>query len=313
MSKEFRDKIVFENGERVIFERLNKHQSIEWAIRILQCNSSSFLETLCRSVDLKDLESLSYLVDGNGDLLEEYKSKDAFDLDLSRVYYEDLLVLINRLIDEHWPFTEVTQGWNNEYNFKLDISDAIIDLTEDQLSIKSKVKSRLLSELNKACPANIKFEDFGVDRLDNFSETIALQSDSDLRDCNLNQGYFSDSTVIPVLDYLLGDYYVYSSAVKNQTVLMSLISSGHAPCREYLLGCSISLTTQYGQDVDMVCENGEHYPLDELIEKIARDRNLEGDYYDQIKEEIFGTFKVTEYLSDHLRFEVEIDFSDLFE
>ena len=180
------------------------------------------------------------------------------------------------------------------------------------MQVKSNVKDRILSELNKACPAKIKFEDFDGGRLDNFSETIALKLKDYIWDYDYNQGRFTESTVIPMLDYLLGDYYVYTSSVKSQNVSLTLNCLDDQAAK-YSIECKVYLELSFDDDVDMVCEDGYHYPLDEFIDEIARDRGLEGDCYDQIREEIFETFRVEKGLWKNLSFKVEIDFSDLFE
>ena len=208
----------------------------------------------------------------------------------------------------------MSRVWHKEYKFQWDISDAIIQMSEDQIQLKSKVKSRILSELNKACPAKIKFEDFGDERLDNFSETIALRLKEYIWDYQYNLENFTDSTVIPMLDYLLGDHYVYTSSVEHQHVSMTLDCLDNKSAVQYSIECTVYLKLSYDDDdVDMICEEGYHLPLDEFIEEVARDRGLEGDYYDQIKEEIFDTYVVKKGLYDDISFKVMIDFSDLFE
>ena len=221
--------------------------------------------------------------------------------------------LTDYLIENHWPFKQMARGWHKEYKFQLDISDAIIEMSEDQVQLKSKVKSRILSELNKACPAKIKFEDFGDERLDTFSETIALRLNEYIWDYQYNLENFTDSTVIPMLDYLLGDRYVYTSKVESQHVSLTLECLDNKSSVQYSIDCKVYLRLSYDGDVDMICEDGYHYSLDDFIDEVAKDRGLEGDYYDQIREEILNSYVVKNGLIDDLRFKVVIDFSDLFE
>ena len=287
MSKKRGLTFIFDGDRRITFSYLEERQRIDWAIRMLQCDSSSFLEAVSKVTDL---------LDEDGNLLEEYRDVDIYDLGIDRFSHYDVMKLTDYLIENHWPFKQMSRGWHKEYKFQLDISDAIIDMSEDQVQLKSKVKSRILSELNKACPAKIKFEDFGDERLDTFSETIALRIKEYIWDYDYNLENFTDSTVIPMLNYLSGDHYVYTSKVDHQHVSLTL-------------DC---LRLSY-DDVDMVCEDGHHYTLDEFIDEIARDRGLEGDYYDQIREEILDSYVVTRGLQDDIEFKVVIDFSDLFE
>lgn len=280
---------------------------------MLQCDSSSFLEAVSKVTDLRRFRTFQFLLDEDGNLLEEYRDVDIFDLGLDRFSHYDIMKLTDYLMENHWPFKQMARGWHKEYKFQLDISDAIIQMSEDQEQIKSKVKSRILSELNKACPAKIKFEDFGDERLDNFSETIALRLKEYIWDYQYNLENFTDSTVIPMLDYLLGDHYVYTSSVGHQHVSMTLDCLDNKSTVQYSIECVVYLKLSYDSDVDMVCEDGYHLPLDDFIDEIARDRGLEGDYYDQIKEEILDSYVVKKGLYDDIRFKVVIDFTDLFE
>lgn len=313
MSKKMGLAFVFDGDRRITFSYLEDRPRIDWAIRILQCDSSSFLEAANKVADLRRFKTFQFLLDEDGDLLDEYRDVDIYDLRIDRFSHNDVRDLTDYLLENHWPFKQMARGWNKEYKFQLDISDAIIDMLEDQLQVKSKVKDRILSELNKACPAKIKFEDFGDERLDNFSETIALKLKDYIWDYDYNQNSFTDSTVIPMLDYLLGDHYVYTSAVDHQHVSLTLECLDNQSAVQYSIECKVYLELSFDDDVDMVCEDGYHYPLDEFIDEIARDRGLEVDYYDQILEEIFETFLVKKGLWDDVRFKVEIDFSDLFE
>lgn len=313
MSKKMGLAFIFDGDRRITFSYLDDRPRIDWAIRILQCDSSSFLEAANRVADLRRFKTFQFLLDEDGDLLDEYRDVDIYDLDIDKFSHNDVRDLTDYLLENHWPFKQMARGWNKEYKFQLDISDAIIDMSEDQLQIKSKVKDRILSELNKACPAKIKFEDFGDERLDNFSKTIALKLKDYIWDYDYNQGSFTDSTVIPMLDYLLGDHYVYTSAVDHQHVSLTLECLDNQSAVRYSIECKVYLELSFDDDVDMVCEDGYHYPLDEFIDEIVRDRGLVDDYYDQIREEIFETFLVKKGLWDDIRFKVEIDFSDLFE
>lgn len=313
MSKKMGLAFIFDGDRRITFSYLEDRPRIDWAIRILQCDSSSFLEAVSKLTDLRRFKTFQFLLDEDGNLLDEYRDVDIYDLGIDRFSHNDVRDLTDYLLENHWPFKQIARGWNKEYKFQLDISDAIIDLSEDQVQIKSKVKDRILSELNKACPAKIKFEDFGDDRLDNFSETIALRLKDYIWDYDYNQGSFADSTVIPMLDYLLGDHYVYTSSVKSQNVSLTLNCLDNQAEVKYSIECAVYLELSFDCDVDMVCEDGYHYPLDDFIDEIARDRGLEGDYYDQIREELFETFRVEKGLWKNVRFKVEIDFSDLFE
>lgn len=313
MSKKMGLAFIFDGDRRITFSYLEDRSRIDWAIRILQCDSSSFLEAASKVTDLRRFKTFQFLLDEDGDLLDEYRDVDIYDLDIDKFSHNDVRDLTDYLLENHWPFKQIARGWNKEYKFQLDISDAIIDMSEDQLQIKSKVKDRILSELNKACPAKIKFEDFGDERLDNFSETIALKLKDYIWDYDYNQNSFTDSTVIPMLDYLLGDHYVYTSAVDHQHVSLALECLDNESAVQYSIECKVYLELSFDNDADMVCEDGYHYPLDEFIDEIARDRGLEGDYYDQIREEIFETFRVEKGLWKNISFKVEIDFSDLFE
>lgn len=313
MSKKMGLAFIFDGDRRITFSYLDDRPRIDWAIRILQCDSSSFLEAANKVADLRRFKTFQFLLDEDGDLLDEYRDVDIYDLDIDKFSHNDVRDLTDYLLENHWPFKQMARGWNKEYKFQLDISDAIIDMTEDQLQIKSNVKDRILSELNKACPAKIKFEDFGDERLDNFSETIALKLKDYIWDYDYNQGSFTESTVIPMLDYLLGDHYVYTSAVDHQHVSLTLECLDNQSAVRYSIECKVYLELSFDDDVDIVCEDGYHYPLDEFIDEIVRDRGLVDDYYDQIREEIFETFLVKKGLWDDIRFKVEIDFSDLFE
>lgn len=313
MSKKMGLAFIFDEDGRITFSYLGDRARIDWAIRMLQCDSSSFLEAVSKTTDLRQFRTFQFLLDEDGNLLEEYRDVDIYDLRINRFSHYDIMELTDYLIENHWPFKQMSRGWHKEYKFQLDISDAIIQMSEDQEQIKSKVKSRILSELNKACPAKIKFEDFGDERLDNFSETIALRLKEYIWDYQYNLENFTDSTVIPMLDYLLGDHYVYTSSVEHQHVSMTLDCLDNKSAVQYSIECTVYLKLSYDDDVDMICEDGYHLPLDEFIEEVARDRGLEGDYYDQIKEEIFDTYVVKKGLYDDISFKVMIDFSDLFE
>ena len=313
MSKKMGLAFIFDEDGRITFSYLGDRARIDWAIRMLQCDSSSFLEAVSKTTDLRQFRTFQFLLDEDGNLLEEYRDVDIYDLGINRFSHYDIMELTDYLIENHWPFKQMSRGWHKEYKFQLDISDAIIQMSEDQIQLKSKVKSRILSELNKACPAKIKFEDFGDERLDNFSETIALRLKEYIWDYDYNLENFTDSTVIPMLDYLLGDHYVYTSSVEHQHVSMTLDCLDNKSAVQYSIECTVYLKLSYDDDVDMICEDGYHLPLDEFIEEVARDRGLEGDYYDQIKEEIFDTYVVKKGLYDDISFKVMIDFSDLFE
>ena len=263
--------------------------------------------------DLRRFKTFQFLLDEDGDLLDEYRDVDIYDLGIDRFSHNDIRDLTDYLIEEHWPFKQMSRGWHKEYKFQLDISDAIIDMSEDQVQLKSKVKSRILSELNNACPAKIKFEDFGDERLDTFSETIALKLDEHIWDYDYNLENFTDSTVIPMLDYLLGDHYVYTSSVDHQHVSLTLDCLDNELAVQYQIECTVYLELSYDDDVDMICEDGYHRSLDDFIEEIARDQGLEGDYYDQIREEILESSVVKKGLWDNINFKVVIDFTDLFE
>ena len=313
MSKKMGLTFIFDGDRRLTFSYFEEPRRIEWAIKMLQCDSSSFLEAVSKVTDLRRFRTFQFLLDEDGNLLEEYRDVDIFDLGLDRFSHYDIMKLTDYLMENHWPFKQMARGWHKEYKFQLDISDAIIQMSEDQEQIKSKVKSRILSELNKACPAKIKFEDFGDERLDNFSETIALRLKEYIWDYQYNLENFTDSTVIPMLDYLLGDHYVYTSSVGHQHVSMTLDCLDNKSTVQYSIECVVYLKLSYDSDVDMVCEDGYHLPLDDFIDEIARDRGLEGDYYDQIKEEILDSYVVKKGLYDDIRFKVVIDFTDLFE
>lgn len=313
MSKKMGLTFIFDGDRRLTFSYFEEPRRIEWAIKMLQCDSSSFLEAVSKVTDLRRFRTFQFLLDEDGNLIEEYRDVDIFDLGLDRFSHYDIMKLTDYLMENHWPFKQMARGWHKEYKFQLDISDAIIQMSEDQEQIKSKVKSRILSELNKACPAKIKFEDFGDERLDNFSETIALRLKEYIWDYQYNLENFTDSTVIPMLDYLLGDHYVYTSSVGHQHVSMTLDCLDNKSTVQYSIECVVYLKLSYDSDVDMVCEDGYHLPLDDFIDEIARDRGLEGDYYDQIKEEILDSYVVKKGLYDDIRFKVVIDFTDLFE
>lgn len=312
MSKTHGLAFIFEGDRRMTFSYFEEHRRIEWAIRMLQCDSSSFLEAVSKVTDLRRFRTFQFLLDEDGNLLEEYRDADIYDLGIDRFSHYDVMKLTDYLIENHWPFKQMARGWHKEYKFQLDISDAIIEMSEDQVQLKSKVKSRILSELNKSCPAKIKFEDFGDERLDTFSETIALRLNEYIWDYQYNLENFTDSTVIPMIDYLSGDHYVYTSKVDHQHVSLTLDCLDNKSSVQYSIECSVYLRLSY-DDVDMVCEDGHHYTLDEFIDEIARDRGLEGDYYDQIREEILDSYVVTRGLQDDIEFKVVIDFSDLFE
>lgn len=222
MSKKMGLAFIFDGDRRITFSYLEDPQRIDWAIRTLQCDSSSFLEAVSKVTDLRQYKTFQFLLDEDGNLLEEYRDVDIYDLGIDRFSHNDIMFLTDYLIENHWPFKQMARGWHKEYKFQLDISDAIIDLSKDLLTIKPRVKSRILSELNNACPAKIKFEDFGDERLDTFSETIALKQDEHIWDYDYNLENFTDSTVIPMLDYLLGDHYVYTSSVDHQHVSLTL-------------------------------------------------------------------------------------------
>ena len=313
MSKKMGLAFIFDGDRRISFSDLEDRPRIDWAIRILQCDSSSFLEAVSKVTDLRRFKTFQFLLDEDGGLLDEYRDVDIYDLGIDRFSHNDIMFLTDYLIEEHWPFKQMARGWHKEYKFQLDISDAIIDLSEDQVQLKSKVKSRILSELNKACPAKIKFEDFGDERLDTFSETIALRIKEYIWDYQYNLENFTDSTVIPMLDYLLGDHYVYTSSVDYQHVSLTLDCLDNKSSVQYSIECTVYLKLSYDGDVDMICEDGYHRPLDDFIEEIARDQGLESDYYDQIREEILDSYVVKKGLWDDINFKVVIDFTDLFE
>lgn len=313
MSKKHGLTFIYEGDKITTFSYLEEPQRIDWAIRMLQCDSSSFLEAVSKLTDLRRFKTFQFLLDEDGNLLEEYRDVDIYDLDIDRFSHYDVMELTDYLMENHWPFKQMARGWHKEYKFQLDISDAIISMSEDQEQIKSKVKSRILSELNKACPAKIKFEEFGDERLDNFSETIALRLDEYIWDYQYNLENFTDSTVIPMLDYLLRDRYVYTSSVEYQHVSMTLDCLDNKSAVQYSIDCKVYLKLSYDEDVDMICEDGYHRPLDDFIEEIARDQGLEGDYYDQIREEILESYVVKKSLWDDISFKVVIDFTDLFE
>lgn len=313
MSKKMGLAFIFDSGDRMTFSYLGDRSRIDWAIRMLQCDSSSFLEAVSKVTDLRCFKTFQFLLDEDGNLLEEYRDVDIYDLGIDRFSHDNVRDLTDYLIENHWPFKQIARGWHKEYKFQLDISDAIIDLSEDQVQIKSKVKARILSELNKACPAKIKFEDFGDERLDTFSETIALRLKEYIWDYDYNLENFTDSTVIPMLDYLLGDHYVYTSKVDYQSVSLTLDCLDNKSSVQYSIECNVYLKLTYSEDVDMICEDGQHYLLDDFIDEVARDRGLEGDYYDQIREEILDSYVVKKGLLDDINFKVVIDFSDLFE
>lgn len=313
MSKKMGLAFIFDGDRRITFSYLEDRPRIDWAIRMLQCDSSSFLEAVSKVTDLRRFKTFQFLLDEDGNLLEEYRDVDIYDLGIDRFSHNDIMFLTDYLIENHWPFKQMSRGWHKEYKFQLDISDAIIDLSKNLQTIKPKVKSRILSELNNACPAKIKFEDFGDERLDTFSETIALKQDEHIWDYDYNLENFTDSTVIPMLDYLLGDHYVYTSKVDHQHVSLTLSCLKNESAVQYQIECTVYLELSYDGDVDMICEDGYHRPLDEFIDEIARDQGLEGDYYDQIREEILDSYVVKKGLWDDISFKVVIDFTDLFE
>lgn len=141
MSKKMGLTFIFDGDRRISFSNLEDRPRIDWAIRILQCDSSSFLEAVSKVTDLRRFKTFQFLLDEDGDLLDEYRDVDIYDLGIDRFSHNDIRDLTDYLIEEHWPFKQMSRGWHKEYKFQLDISDAIIDMSEDQVQLKSKVKS----------------------------------------------------------------------------------------------------------------------------------------------------------------------------
>lgn len=112
MSKKMGLAFIFDGDRRITFSYLEDRPRIDWAIRILQCDSSSFLEAANKVADLRRFKTFRFLLDEDGDLLDEYRDADIYDLGIDRFSHNDVRDLTNYLLEEHWPFKQMARGWN---------------------------------------------------------------------------------------------------------------------------------------------------------------------------------------------------------
>lgn len=101
MSKKMGLTFIFDGDRRLTFSYFEEPRRIEWAIKMLQCDSSSFLEAVSKVTDLRRFRTFQFLLDEDGNLLEEYRDVDIFDLGLDRFSHYDIMKLTDYLMENH--------------------------------------------------------------------------------------------------------------------------------------------------------------------------------------------------------------------
>lgn len=101
MSKKMGLAFIFDGDRRITFSYLEDRPRIDWAVRILQCDSSSFLEAASKVTDLQRFKTFQFLLDEDGDLLDEYRCTDIYDLGIDRFSHNDVRDLTDYLLEEH--------------------------------------------------------------------------------------------------------------------------------------------------------------------------------------------------------------------
>lgn len=312
MSKKNGIKRVYENGSKVLFDQMSHREFYSWMLKILQCSSDTLLETLKRKASCSMPQAFDDLFDANKNLKEEYKGRDSYELIVLTTEIEDLrrLVLYD-LLEYSWPFHEISRGWTKEYKFQLDVSSAVKDENENDVRIKNLVKDRLISSLTDACPVKINFDNFSESYpIENIAETIALRLKRDIYDQNISKDKVEEEMIYEVLDYFLGEQYIYRSG--NETMKIFVSSNPvDSPRDEYLIKCRISLEV-YGTTYVVRDETGR-CTLDQMIDYLMYDEDRDNEEMRmRYREEIFSQFDETDYFYKSIDFKVKLDVSDLF-
>ena len=312
MSKKNGIKRVYENGSKVLFDQMSHREFYSWMLKILQCSSENLLETLKRKASCSMPQAFDDLFDENKNLKEEYKGRDSYELIVLTTEVKDLrrLVLYD-LIEYSWPFHEITRGWTKEYKFQLDVSSAVKDENENDVRIKNLVKDRLISSLTDACPVKINFDNFSESYpIENIAETIALRLKRDIYDQNISKDKVEEEMIYEVLDYFLGEQYIYRSGNENMKIFVSSNPVDSAK-DEYLIKCRISLEV-YGTTYVVRDETGR-CTLDQMIDYLMYDEDRDNEEMRmRYREEIFSQFDETDYFYKSIDFKVKLDVSDLF-
>lgn len=313
MSKKNGIKRVYENGSKVLFDEMSHREFYSWMLKILQCSSDTLLETLKRKATCSMPQEFNDLFDENKNLKEEYKGRDSYELIVSTIEIEDLrrLVLYD-LIEYSWPFHEITRGWTKEYKFQLDVTSAVKEEDENVVRIKNLVKDRLISSLTDACPVKISFDKFSeASPIENIAETIALRLKRDIYDQNISKGRVEEEMIHEVIDYFLGESYIYRSGNDNLKIYISSNPVDNAK-DEYLIRCQIYVEA-YGTTYVFRDETGR-CTLDQMIDYLMYDEDRDDEEMRmRYREELFSQYGETDYLYKSIDFKVKLDISDLFQ
>lgn len=312
MSKKNGIKRVYEHGSKVLFDEMSHRELYSWMLKILQCSSENLLETLKRKATCSMPQAFNDLFDENKNLKEEYRGRDSYELIVRTIELKDLRRLVMYdLVEYSWPFYEFTRGWTKEYKFQLDISSAVKEVNENDVRIKNLVKDRLLSSLTDACPVEINFDNFSESYpIENIAETIALRLKRDIYDQNISKDKVDEQMIYSVLDYFLGDHYIYRSG--NETMKIFVDSNPVDSAKdEYLIKCRISLEV-YGTTYIVRDETGR-CTLDQMIDYLMYDEDRDDEEMRlRYREEIFSQFDETDYFYKSIEFKVKLNVSDLF-
>lgn len=312
MSKKNGIKRVYEHGSKVLFDEMSHRELYSWMLKILQCSSENLLETLKRKATCSMPQAFNDLFDENKNLKEEYRGRDSYELIVRTIELKDLRRLVMYdLIEYSWPFHEIARGWTKEYKFQLDVSSAVKETNENDVRIKNLVKERLISSLTDACPVEINFDKFSESYpIENIAETIALRLKRDIYDQNISKGKVEEEMIYSVLDYFLGEQYIYRSGEENMKIFVDS-NPVDGPRDEYLIKCRISLEV-YGTTYVVRDETGR-CTLDQMIDYLMYDEDRDDEEMRlRYREEIFSQFDETDYFYKSIEFKVKLDVSDLF-
>lgn len=304
---------VYNNGERVNFKQMQMRELIDWMCKIMQCSAVELIDRL----DARDRRELFFrtfrqVLDDNGDLKEEYKDADVYELFEKYVDLTNLqLSFMSDFVFRHWPFDSIKRGWTETYTFEVDFSDTIIPLDEETLKRKEIIKDRILSALKENCPFRANFERFNSSLVDTAYETLALGMKQNYIKMDFNQGQFDEETFINALEYKISEDLERVITDCDLRIVLSVFNNAYDTdgCAVW---CQIYLSGQY-LDNSVIRVDERHVSIDQYLELLAEDRglNLE-ENYDALKEEVLETFKVKESFKEEVYLKFELDFSDLF-
>ena len=179
------------------------------------------------------------------------------------------------------------------------------------LELKNLVKDRLISSLTEACPVKINFDNFSESYpIENIAETIALRLKRDIYDQNISKDRVEEEMINEVLDYFLGETYIYRSGEDNLKIFVSS-NPVDGPRDEYLIKCQIYMEA-YGNTYIVRDETGR-CTLDQMIDYLMYDEDRDDEEMRvRYREEILSQYDETDYLYKSIDFKFKLDVSDLF-